>query len=443
VFSTGVCLFLYKVAFVENTDMMWMFAVTLICASLMAVFLVIKPFAIFMVYFALFPVLQVFNNYKMDVPGTKASFAFGGIVLLVVMVSGGIACIKRISYAYKECRYIILLFALMIMWMFIGIFVNRASIDIFSALKEVGRILGIFVIFLLGLAYSRDMKDVKILISVYFISLLIPVCVGIYQIMSGTMYIEIEGYNRIMSTFGIPNMFAMYLVFPLIITLILLLNRKTFDILSVITFSGLLLLSVMLFFTYSRASWLAFALGGIFVFWKYYPKYIPFVLIAGFLLLSFISVEQLRLGSTGSSGRISLWMMMLPAAVSSPVFGHGVTSMGSISNVFFGSVNQGQNEYLLHLVESGIPGLILFLSFIWAVLVKCWKCFRSLSDQLYSGLYLGMFSYLLGILCIGFFESNAWFQNWVWFPAGAYLGAYFNSRQSITEYANQEHILKV
>lgn len=424
----GFAIFLSLLAGAEDVKVLWTFTVTLLCGVAMMVFFLVAPLETTLVYFVLFPTLQVFNAFRITPGNTTAAFSFSGIILIVVLVFGGLACLSGPSRAYRKARGLMIVFGLYCLWLTVGIIKSAGTLDLMQAFKELGRIAGIFVYFLIGLRYSQGRRDVKRLIIAYSIGLVIPAAVAVYQIFTGTKYLDLaEHYNRIMGTFGIPNMFGMYLIWPLIMLLVFVLNHKRPDLQRLTSAAALIVLLITLFFTYTRASWLAFIIGALLIGALKYRRVIPLSIIGVIIMLSLFSLESLRLGSSGSSGRLYLWEKLFPVGFTKPILGHGLTSMTVVSKQVFGTINGGQNEFLLNFIETGLVGLILYGILIILLYRHFHRCYRALQGSVEEDVYLGMCAVVMAILSIAMFESNAVFQFWVWFPAGIMLGAYYNN----------------
>ncbi|MBW1722898.1 MAG: O-antigen ligase family protein [Deltaproteobacteria bacterium] len=421
--ALGAGILLIKIAYIEDAFEMWALSTTVVCGLFLGVFLLLRPLETTLVYFALSPLLQVLNDASLPVPGSTVTFSFGGVMLTVILICGGTSCLRKPGAPFPEAKKVFSLFLILASWMLITILLNLKDLVILRSLKELGRIMGVFVLFAVGLKYSRGAKEIDKLLFALFGSLLIPVGVAVWQILFGTQYIELENFNRVMGTFGIPNMFGMYLIFPLTVLFQLSFGNHARGVYMPLTWSALLLLMVVLFFTYTRASWLAFLLGSLYMGFRRYKRFIPLIVLPILLLFPLMSPERLRLGSTGSSGRIGLWSALIPAGLSSPVFGHGLMSMPSFSKSLFGFSNQGQNQFLLYWIEGGFVGVMLLGLLLISLFHGLGRCYSQLPEGVYKDFYIAFMAALLGITAIAFFESNAIFQPWVWLPAGVFLGA--------------------
>jgi len=414
---------LYNVAYMENIYEMWSYTAILACGLLLICFLPLKPFETVLIYFSLYSTLQLFNVISIEMEGTAAHFSFGGIMLVIILAFGGLACLVKRPHYLKSVRSINVTFLVFAFLLLISVTINHAVLDIFLSLKELGRIIGVFILFQIALRYSSRIQDINLYYVALFVSMIVPVIVAGFELALGSRFEALEGYNRVSGTFGIPNMFGMYLIFPMTALLILILEYQKHSIPPALAGAGFMILSVVLFFTYTRAAWLALVIGIILLGAKKYKLILPAFGLIVILIMAFFSLESLRLGSTGSSGRIFLWLSLLPTVLDAPVLGHGLGSMTEISKALFGSVNQGQNQYLLNLIENGFLGLFAFLFLIISLFRICYQYQKKMPDCIQKDLFFGYLANLLGIFTIAFFESNAIFQNWVWIPAGIFLGA--------------------
>lgn len=387
------------------------------CGLAISIFFVIKPWHTTLFYFSGCSTLQLFNDAPVPLPLSKAHITFGGITLSIILVFGLAAVIMNRLKSLRDIRAINILLLLFIFWMLGSTFYNAAKLDLLTAFKEIGRITGIYVLFLIGYKFANSVEDIKKFHMALFASLVVPLIVSLYQLGFGTKYSVLEHYNRIYGTFGIPNMWAMYLVLPIIISLIWAL-RHSVDVKKMLTWGIFLFLCFNLFFTYTRASWLAFLVGCLYIAWERYRRLIPYVVIFLLFLFTILSLESLRLGETGSSGRIGLWTVLFPAGLSSPIMGNGITSMTQISKKLLGASNQGQNQFLLYWIEGGIVGALLFISLVGRVFMKLRECYKKIEDNYLKDMLLAQCAFILGTITIALFESNAIFQNWVWLSSG-------------------------
>lgn len=386
-----------------------------------------KPLESLLVFFAASSTLQLLNDERIALSDSKTTITFGGIMLCVILLMGGISILFSKANPLRNIRAINVTFGLFIFWMLGSSLYNAGAVDLTAALKELGRILGIYVVFLVGYKYAKSPDDVRKFYVALFVSLIIPVMVSMYQLVMGTEYIKIEKFNRIYATFGIPNMWAMYLILPMLIVLMSFLKRR-FDLVKPLLLLALGSLGVLLFFTYTRASWLALIAACTYIAAKKYRRLLPYLAIFVLLLLSLMSVESLRLGSSGSSGRIGLWMTLFPAGFSSPIIGHGIMSMPAISKQLIGGQNQGQNQFLLYWIEGGLVGVTLFAVLLRNALSKLKTAYQQTRDHYLKEAMMIQSAFIIGLIVVAMFESNALFQIWAWMPLGISLGVYYHNQ---------------
>jgi O-antigen ligase len=413
----------------EDTYSMIAYTAMLFCGITIIIFFVIKPFQTILFYFASSTTLQLLNDARIALPLSKAHITFGGIMLSIILLFGAYAIIINKKRSLREIRDINILFLIFICWMFGSTLYNAGSLDLLSAVKELGRITGVYILFLIGYKYASSAQDIRKFHIALFSSLIVPIAVSLYQLAFGTQYLQLEKYNRIYGTFGIPNMWGMYLILPLFVLLVLSL-RHGIDIKKIFLWGLFLFLCVILIFTYTRASWFAFLVGCLYIAWERYRRLLPYLMGFSLILLSIFSLEGLRLGSTGSSGRIGLWTALFPAGLASPIIGNGITSMAHISKKLFGLTNQGQNQYLLYWIEGGLVGTAIFSLLVISVFKKMKASYRNIKENYLQDIMLAQCAFLLGMISIALFESNAIFQSWVWLSSGIMLGVAVSSMKA-------------
>lgn len=417
----------------EDTYTLLAYVAMLFCGISLIIFFIIKPFHTILFYFASSTTLQLFNDVGIALPLSKAHITFGGIMLSIILVFGTFAVVINRKKSLQDIRDINVLFCFFICWMFGSTLYNAGGLDLLSAIKELGRISGVYVLFLIGYKYAISAQDIRKFHFALFASLIVPIAVSLYQLAFGTQYIALEKFNRIYGTFGIPNMWGMYLILPLTILLVLSLRHER-SVKKMFLWSLFLFLCIVLIFTYTRASWLAMLVGCLYIAWERYRRLLPYLILFLLMLLSIFSLESLRLGSTGSSGRLGLWTTLFPAGFASPIMGHGITSMAHISKKLFGVTNQGQNQFLLYWIEGGLVGTALFALLVSSVFKKMKSYYKKIKDNYIQDIMLAQCAFLLGIISIALFESNAIFQSWVWLSSGIMLGVATSSMHATVNY---------
>lgn len=245
-------------------------------------------------------------------------------------------------------------------------------------------------------------------------------------------YIRIDWYRIAFSTIGNPNFLGSYLIIALPISMYSYIRFKR-DIYLLTT----LLIYMCLLFTLTRSAWLGAILSiTILIFYaailKYDKKYIvrTLVLITILTILfnlyngnSFINrfftiyqdvnkliVQSPDLEKAGSN-RIFIWIRALKLIKQNPIWGTGLetfeiaftTNFGKdLVDQFGGGVvfDKAHNEYLHIAVSTGIPSLIVYLTFISTIIIKG---FRQIKN---NHLILPLFCSVVGYLVQAFFNFS-------------------------------------
>ena len=261
-----------------------------------------------------------------------------------------------------------------------------------------------FIVYFMAVNHLKDKEQIK-----RFVIFMLAVCMVICVI----AILQIPAGGRVTAPFegevGEPNTLGGYLVLMLSITLGLLV---TSDSMKRKTFLGILviLIAISLLATLSRSSWLA--IGPMLLTLIYFSKrklalVVPLVIIV--LVLPFIMPhavkeralftvtqrihpgQQVEIGGirldTSTSARVNAWKRILTTEfIEHPIFGSGVTGYGLVDA-----------QYPRVLVETGILGLIAFLTLIFSIYKHALSIYRNTSDPLFGGLSLG---YLAGFVAM-------------------------------------------
>lgn len=406
----------------HSTLMILTIPLTIACCVLIASTSVFRSLIGLLIYFTLYPAFVPFQEVRLAIAGSTVSIGMGGIIQIIILIIGGIVCFTKGNRSFKEIRGLNICFIAFILWLIISMFVNSSSLDMLASSKELGRITSMYMLFLIAYKHTDGVNDIKRFLISLFASLPIPVIFGLWQIFHGTRYVELENYNRIEGTFGIPNVFAAYLLLPITIFLVLALSRSNNLIKRIVCGLMSVSLLVMLFFTYSRASWVGCIVSVLYIGIKKYRRLLIYAIGISLALIIGLTIEELRLGQSGSSGRLNLWISLLLGA-KDWVFGVGLTDIGDLTKKLLNFKNSGQNQYLLYLVEGGVPACILFILLMHLLYRKLAKIILSNRDDIYKDLILAIKAYVLSQLAVAFFESTPIFQIYFWVPCGVFIGA--------------------
>lgn len=231
--------------------------------------------------------------------------------------------------------------------------------------------------------------------------------------------------GRVFGTMGNPNNFAEFLIMflPFGGAFALNIENKNQKTAAVIL---LALPLVALLSTYSRSSWISFAVSfAVFiVLWN--RKTIPYWLLAVICLIPFIPESIMNriltignLNDTSSSYRIDIWKASLEMIKDYPVSGIGLGS-GAFKSIFpayaIGETAVAPHSHMQFLeiwIETGIIGMISFMWFIFAMVKRSAAKWQGSSPCVKTLTAAGAAS-MSGIIINGFFEY-IWFYPRVMF----------------------------
>jgi O-antigen ligase len=239
-------------------------------------------------------------------------------------------------------------------------------------------------------AALRESKRPERFITAYTVGAMVPAFfIALYVPLSGVSLGELVNFRSFLSVLGLhANQFAVVLNFGIATLLFAGLateskGQRTF-LLGVAVF-----LVATLLLTFSRGGYV-----GLMIIAMAYVIYFRdgsklllalLVLAIGAFFIPDAVVQRITLGITHgshqdlSSGRIEgIWLPLLPRVLDSPLWGHGLLYVGRSTLVASGEmmkVEQAHNAYLDLLLDSGLIGLVLVMTF----LIRTYRDFRTLA----------------------------------------------------------------
>lgn len=323
-----------------------------------------------------------------------------------------------------------------------------------EVIREWVRLFSWLMAYLLIMQLKERMHPNKIINALY-LSLVAPLTAALMQLVLPSSLLppllapraraltDIEGASRINGTLGHANTFATFLIFFLGLTYWKLEKSQW-------RLPWLLLLSVIIFFIVTTKTLIGLVMTSVLIIVLIAPKFSLVKLIGGILLFTVIiglfastdfgrerlasvletplfnpdmdiSRSILLSKSDGNSfnWRLAQWDRLLTAWKQSPIFGYGLGTTPIIGG------NEAHNDYVRWLVEGGIVGLGLFLTFLGANFVRLAKLWFSLpqgSPQ--RDLSLVLFATLMAV-SIGMITENIWSHTalfFYWISISAIVG---------------------
>lgn len=330
-----------------------------------------------------------------------------------------------------------------------------------EVIREWVRLFSWLMAYLLIMQLKERMHPNKIINALY-LSLVAPLTAALMQLVLPSSLLppllapraraltDIEGASRINGTLGHANTFATFLIFFLGLTYWKLEKSQW-------RLPWLLLLSVIIFFIVTTKTLIGLVMASVLIIVLIAPKFSSVKLIGGILLFTVIiglfastdfgrerlasvletplfnpdmdiSRSILLSKSDGNSfnWRLAQWDRLLTAWKQSPIFGYGLGTTPIIGG------NEAHNDYVRWLVEGGIVGLGLFLTFLGANFVRLAKLWFSLpqgSPQ--RDLSLVLFATLVAV-SIGMITENIWSHTalfFYWISISAIVGWDWNNSQ--------------
>jgi O-antigen ligase len=268
--------------------------------------------------------------------------------------------------------------------------------------------LGAVLVALLMAAWTvRDARRLRLLVTATIASAIVPIADGLKQLAQGDLVVR-AGFKAIEGPFTHPNYFAFYLVLVLALALVSFIETERLELklgLAALMAAGLL----CLFETYTRSAWIGFSgvvlLLGLLRYRLLFVAGAVALVVAAFAFPSSVHKVEQRFGDLSSQSasrsdnswqwRKGQWSRMLPYGYHRPVTGQGFGSYSRLTVVEFGtqdphhptiadrhhrSTSQrgfaAHNDYVRSMVETGVPGLVLWVLFLTGIVAVGWRARR-------------------------------------------------------------------
>lgn len=261
------------------------------------------------------------------------------------------------------------------------------------AIRFVTRLAAPFFTYLI-ISDMLDRKMERQVISALYLSSVIPILYGFWQLISGEGNEVTEGYVRVNSSFFHPAHFGMYLGFLFCLAYAEFLDPRAKNKAIRLLYIGCLV--VLEIATYTRISWLAMAFSWVYLSWVYGKRSYLFggalvailVLLAGGEgILDRVTSVADTLGSenvydlnTSVGWRLYFWDEILRRFWDAPWVGFGAGSSVMLGVELFGVEAAPHNGYLRVLYETGFVGAATFLAVLALMLRQGFRLLRRTGD---------------------------------------------------------------
>jgi O-antigen ligase len=219
----------------------------------------------------------------------------------------------------------------------------------------------------------------------------------------------IEGVDRPGSFAGGYSRLAEFSSITLILSSFLRHNKKVFANNNIFLPVFFILLAILII-TQSRAAWAGTFIAFLILTLKGDKWIIPLVLIVfGLAFAGIPSVRERALTLLNpvqhTSGRDIIWQEAVNKFFEKPVFGHGVKSMKLIASSDIQQYNTWHSDYLQIILESGIVGIVAYLSLSILIFLQCVNLLRNLSGEERDLIY-GITACFVTMYFISFFGGH-------------------------------------
>jgi len=211
-------------------------------------------------------------------------------------------------------------------------------------------------------------------IKAVYLSFIFVGLTGIFSLISSPEVISGEGLQ---GTLDNRNAFGLFMGMGFVLSLLLFEKNKKLSFILMLTFASLM------FFTFSRSSWVGSLMASLVLFSVNFKKvkiqhiaYLGIFLI--FIVIFYFTFESIQhrvaqLLAGDSSGRLSIWTHTLALIKDNPYFGHGLETWMNLSDPYLKQFPDPHNMVLEILLYTGILGLISVFIAIFSVLFEIYK----------------------------------------------------------------------
>lgn len=268
-----------------------------------------------------------------------------------------------------------------------------------------------------------ERKKLKVLGHIILVSISLICIDGIVQYFTGFDLIRRYPLTdfRISASFKSPNDFANYIVLFIPIFLLLIIYKDIKLRYRIHTASLFAISLFCLIFSRTRASWVGFLVGMVFLCFAYSKKiFVIFliILISGCLVLQAPINNKVKkisdMEDLSITYRIIMWQEALNIIIDYPLLGAGLNTYTQVAPKYKVGPGYGvypHNSYLHMFAEIGFLGMAMFLWFLWAILERGFRLLRSLRSLASAGsndyiLLVGIMSGLVAFLVNAFFDTT-------------------------------------
>lgn len=351
-----------------------------------------------------------------------------------------------------------------VLWIMVGLFVWAAVSTAFSASPArsvlgsydsgdgLVAVLGYVLVAFLAIQYVRSGRHLRIVAMVAVVSGSIVAAYALLQYFGVDPIVYTGGLDRVISTFGNPDMLGDYLVFPFALALGLALSARGRTPVA-LWFSAAALTGTAVLVSGTRGAWLGAGAVVVCIAALSWRRVVGAsrrqklwmgglaVAVIGLVALAFVYASPLAgrsLGLSGgltklSNGRNVIWLTGLRGWLSHPITGWGPDSFGRAFQSAVGpewyaivqglqTADNAHNFLIEALVTLGIPGLLLTGWALVQTAVQSFGCVRPANTEPARPLPAAIWAALLGlVVALVFGVTLPGVSVWLWLAVGLLL----------------------
>lgn len=359
-------------------------------------FAVINVKKLILACLAILPTILIFHNFKVNLGiistllrNISLPTNFTSLIAVFLIYLASVTVISNFS-AFKKLPLKSAIFPYFAFILLSFIWTSNFSASLVGLIYALSPL----AVYILANIHFRTKEDLLAIWLTVIGSSLGPVLISGWQIVSGNFYYEADSsLARITGSFVHPNLLGLYLFIIISLLVVFYFALEKSRRLNSLIFAYGSILTLLFIMTFSRTSWLCAA---IFIFLFAILKRQLFALIAltaPVALLFSIFIEQLRDRIWGLSNyvffnsviaRQNIWRVSMGEFANQPVLGHGVGSSESViasAKEWAGGTSLPHNDYILHGLEFGAIGLLLYLNYILGTIKQLYSTFKDTPDK--------------------------------------------------------------
>lgn len=320
-----------------------------------------------------------------------------------------------------------------------------------SELLEWLRVASLLVAFGWAAWCIRTPQRLRLLVALVLASAAYPIAVGLHGLATGQTRERVGGFDSILGTFSHQNYFASYLTIVIVIGFVAWAESRSLATRVAIS----LLLGgafVCLFFTYTRTAWIGVAVALLVVSALRYRRIVALgaagLVVAALAVPAATQKAEQRFADLSRDSptytenswawRKEQWRHMVPYGLDRPVQGTGFGSYFRGTVAVFGLTNRdfstrpqvpngplgfaAHNDYVKALVESGIPGLVLWVLVVAGLVSVAARARGTPGAEPYATAMLGVTLALAGMSFTDNIEASAASVIYAFVLCGALAG---------------------